>query len=729
MLRRSVSSGAIALAAGSVLVLYLRAAAGEGSFAFQPATDSFQATVLDCSRFIEAPTGRHGFVTAKGDRFVFQDGTPVRFWGGQMDAGGTKEQLDYTLRRMRRQGIDITRQHGLENLNARDAKTSLEYDATALDRLDYLIAKLGENGIYLTLDLDYPLIFRFRPGDNIPQLPEGGPAPGAEFVDDKVAAILHQRMTDLFSHYNPYTKKRWADDPTIAMVEVLNEDSLFFGDVAKSFHPELEEKFAAWLRQKYRDDAGLRRAWTVDGKSPLAEGQGIENQERVPLLRNGDFTEKHLAAHPEQKFLGQDQLRFCEELEERYFTSSRDTMRRAGLKAPVSGTNWQAHGFPTRVHMLGQSMLDYVDRHGYWDHPDGEGNLKWRIATARFHDLPMIKDVHPDQDRLNYLGVENLVIEKAWEQVLGMPMTISEWNTCLPNEYSLEGGGLMAAYGLLQGWDGALQFGYFSGDFRPSLGEGSFDMLGNQPQILQFPAIAAMWYRQDVKEAEVVAESVYDSESVYRWTEDRKPVPLWAALVGKVGYRLDGQPRKPVVQDVRPYWSAPSLTARSITGELSWNASTGVVHIDTARTQAVIGFLSAAPHDLEAVSLKSSNRFGAVWVTAMDGMEPVRSARHLLITAVGPARNTGMEYEQTDQMSRLGTPFWHLKNQGVGPALLEAIAGELRIKSGHAGEMKCWTLDVVGKRRDPVPLRLAAGIVVLQMRPEDKTVYYELSVE
>ena len=92
----------------------------------------------------------------------------------------------------------------------------------------------------------------------------------------------------------------------------------------------------------------------------------------------------------------------------------------------------------------------------------------------------------------------------------------------------------MAAYGLLQGWDGALQFGYFSGDFRRSLGEGSFDMLGNQPQILQFPAIAAMWYRQDVKEAEVVAESVYDSESVYQWTEDRKPVPLWAALVGKV---------------------------------------------------------------------------------------------------------------------------------------------------------------------------------------------------
>jgi hypothetical protein len=41
-------------------------------FAFRPARDDFQETILDCSRWVEAPTGRHGFVTAKGDRFVFE---------------------------------------------------------------------------------------------------------------------------------------------------------------------------------------------------------------------------------------------------------------------------------------------------------------------------------------------------------------------------------------------------------------------------------------------------------------------------------------------------------------------------------------------------------------------------------------------------------------------------------------------------------------------------------
>ena len=293
-------------------------------------------------------------------------------------------------------------------------------------------------------------------------------------------------------------------------------------------------------------------------------------------MRNTDYNEKYFQAHPERKLRAQDQMRFCLELEEQYWSGCRAVMRKAGIKVPVEATNWQGHGLATRVHMLGQSKLDYIDRHGYWDHPEGEGNLKWRIATARFHDLPMVKAVKADQDRLFYLGVGNLVTEKAWEQVLGLPMTISEWNTCLPNEYSLEGTGLMAAYGLLQGWDASLQFGYFSPDWPKALSGGSFDLLGNPPQILQFPAASVMWLRQDVKEADLVAESIYDPESVFALTEDRKPLPIAAALVGKVGYRFVEKNRPPVAKDISSYWDAKNLVAHSITGELTWDANEGI---------------------------------------------------------------------------------------------------------------------------------------------------------
>jgi hypothetical protein len=704
-------------------------------FAFEPAQDRFGPSVLDCSRWVEAPTGKHGFVTVKGDRFVFADGAPIRFLGAQIGSF-SKEQLDYAVRRMRRQGINITRMHGLENLNDRSGRTSFDYSKEGFDRLDYLIAKLGANGIYIILDVHYPLTYRFKPGDEVPGLPQGGPAPHAEFFNDKVASIMHRRMADVFTHLNPYTNKRYCDDPTLAAVEVLNEDSLFWGTIAQPFRQELEQKFADWLRVKYGDDAGLRKAWTVNGKSPLAEGEGLGPGQHISLLNNGSFNAKYFQAHPEQAVRGQDQMRFCLELEDKYWCASVAAMRKAGVKVPISATNWQAHGFATRVHMLGQSKLDYIDRHGYWDHPAGEGNLKWRIATALFHNQPMVKAVKPDQDTLIYLGRGNLVTEKAWEQVLGLPMTISEWNTCLPNQYSLEGTGLMAVYGLLQGWDGLLEFGYFSPDWRESLGSGSFDMLANPPQILQFPAVAALWHRQDVREAELIAESLYDpaaplrvGESVFGLDDDRKPVPIAAALIGKVGYRFVPQHREPVVKDIRPYWDPDRRIARSTTGELTWNASAGFVTVNTPRTQAVIGFLGTGPHALATATLRSPTNFGAVYVTAMDAEAPVESARRLLVTAVGPAKNTGMEYETTSQTSPLGVPYARLREAGKAPALLEAVTGQIEIRSRLAGQLKAWTLDVVGNRVREVPLAAKSDRVILDLRPESKTVYYEIATE
>jgi hypothetical protein len=287
----------------------------------------------------------------------------------------------------------------------------------------------------------------------------------------------------------------------------------------------------------------------------------------------------------------------------------------------------------------------------------------------------------------------------------------------------------MAVYGLLQGWDGLLEFGYFSPDWREGLGSGSFDMLANPPQILQFPAVAALWHRQDVREAELVAESLYDKESVFGLDDDRKPVPIAAALIGKVGYRFVPQRREPVVKDIRPYWDPDKRIARSTTGELIWNASDGFVTVNTPRTQAVIGFLGTGPRTLATVTLRSPTNFGAVYVTAMDAEAPIESARRLLVTAVGPAKNTGMEYEATSQSSPLGVPYSHLREAGKAPALLEVVTGQIEIRSRLAGQLKAWTLDVVGNRVREVLLAAKSDTVILSLRPELKTVYYEIATE
>ena len=508
---------------------------------FESPVDDFAPTALDCSRFIEMPTGKHGFLQVKGDGFAFEDGTPARFWGAQFGGGGRGgEGLDYAVKRLHKLGINIVRQHGLENLNARGADTVLAYNEQGFDRMDALIARLGQEGIYIILDTDYYLTV--RPND-VPGLPQGGKTQFLMFFNENVARIKQQRMKDVYTHMNPYTGKRWCDDPTVALIEVCNEDSLFWHGVdriAEPFKKELEDKFKDWLTKRYGDEAGLRKAWTMNGQVPLKDGEGLAADQRMAMMPMWQYETRDLPEFANMRVRGLDQLRFFLDLENAYYARSHKTLRDAGVKVPISGTNWKGGGFSTRVHMAGQATLDYVDRHGYWDHPQAasatEPNTTWRIATCRFNNLPMVKALIASQDPAQENNVGNLVLSKAWEQVLGLPMTASEWNTCLPNEYSLEGTGLMAAYGMLQGWDAPLQFSLGGGSFGSALGSGSFDMNGNPPQLLQYPAVMTMWHRHDVKEAPLVAEVVYTHDGMFEYAEDHRPLPLSAACVGKVGY-------------------------------------------------------------------------------------------------------------------------------------------------------------------------------------------------
>ena len=48
---------------------------------FEPSDLSPAGTAIDMSFLLDAPAGKHGKVKADGDRLVFEDGTPAKFWG------------------------------------------------------------------------------------------------------------------------------------------------------------------------------------------------------------------------------------------------------------------------------------------------------------------------------------------------------------------------------------------------------------------------------------------------------------------------------------------------------------------------------------------------------------------------------------------------------------------------------------------------------------------------
>ena len=66
----------------------------------------------------EKPAGKHGFLTVQGERFVFEDGTPVRFWGTNLNSGACFPEKDYAeklAKRLAAYGCNLVRLHQMDS--------------------------------------------------------------------------------------------------------------------------------------------------------------------------------------------------------------------------------------------------------------------------------------------------------------------------------------------------------------------------------------------------------------------------------------------------------------------------------------------------------------------------------------------------------------------------------------------------------------------------------------
>ena len=152
--------------------------------------------------------------------------------------------------------------------------------------------------------------------------------------------------------------------------------------------------------------------------------------------------------------------------------------------------------------------------------------------------------------------------------------------------------------------------------------------------------------------------------------------------------------------------------------------------VETARTEAWIGFVGGAVRRLSAAALETSTPFGAVYLTALDGQQAIPDARHILVTAVGRARNHGMAYGHAAGAGGDATGrMWHLQAVGEKPIMLQAVVGSVRVRTAHWSDLKAWELDNTGRRRGSIQLTRDNGFVTLPMQPRWAVVYYELSTE
>jgi hypothetical protein len=155
----------------------------------------------------------------------------------------------------------------------------------------------------------------------------------------------------------------------------------------------------------------------------------------------------------------------------------------------------------------------------------------------------------------------------------------------------------------------------------------------------------------------------------------------------------------------------------SSTGELRHDAALGRFEVDTPRTQGTISFATEQAISLSSTKIEQKSPFGVIIVTALDE-QPIAASKHLLVTALGNAVNSGM----TLTSNRAG-----FVDVGHAPILVEPIVGRVTITSQVAGGAHCYPLEASGVRKAEIPLAQQAGALVLELAAANQTMHYEIT--
>ena len=111
----------------------------------------------------------------------------------------------------------------------------------------------------------------------------------------------------------------------------------------------------------------------------------------------------------------------------------------------------------------------------------------------------------------------------------------------------------------------------------------------------------------------------------------------------------------------------------SDTGELIWSgaaAKQGLVQVDTARSQALVGFARDQAKTTRNLALRTTTPFCALTLSSLDD-QPIAGASRLLLTATAQVANTGMRWNAARKS---------LEDWGTPPARIEVVRGTAVLK-------------------------------------------------
>lgn len=535
----------------------------------------------------EKPAGKRGFLKAVQDTLVFDDGTPARFWGTNLTAYtlfGTIRREDVRLqaRRLSQLGFNLVRLHHHDSpwvnpnvFGDKSPDTKTVSDAM-LERLDWWIKCLKDEGIYIWLDLHVQRHFKSGDGiDDFDEISKGkatADLKGYNYVNASIEAAMQRFNEAYVNHINQFTGLRTKDDPAIIAMLLTNENDIthHFGNAL------LPDKRVPRHNALY-----------------MAQAEKFAVQYGLPK----DRTWRSWEHGPSKLFLNN--------LENSFNVSMIGQLRALGVKAPVVTTS--SFGGSPLSSLPALTKGDMIAVHSY----GGTGELE-----------------------RNPMYGANLMHWMAAAQVAGRPLSVPEWNVSpfpAPDRHAIPL--YIAASARLQGWDAIMQYAYSQQALTNSGGPSNWHAFNDPALIATLPAAALLYRRGDVREAattyafaptraQLFDQSISPANAVALRT---------AAEKGKLVIVLPATRELPWLEPSPIAAGAKMITdphlslidgnaseAVSDTGELRRDWDQGIYTIDTPRTQAAMGWIGGKDIRLADVDIGVTTRNATVAVQSLD---------------------------------------------------------------------------------------------------------------
>ena len=681
----------------------IEAVPGDDWIPFKNLLDIEKGSALDFSGmgFQDAPAGKYGWLKAVGGHFEFErkPGVARRFYGVNLvvDAVCPEKSLaDALVTRLVRLGYNTIRIHHHEKpILKKNGRAGIVFNDDALDRMDYLIAKAIEAGLYITTDL-----FVSRPvawkaiGENREGFMTMFEYKSLLVLGHAGAMADWERFTRAWlGHVNPYTGRSLANEPALITLGLVNE-----GHLGMAWHfvkdmPVAQEKWERWLQ------SGRAAEFGID-KSSVPK--------RVKAI--GSFRDTTPAFSL-----------FAADLEREKIETMRKVVRDMGYRGLLFNDN-NGPKYAARQ-LVRDDACDVVDVHFYIDHPSFLG-VNWTAPYA-------LEGANP------FFAKRYAIATVCSERLYGKPFTVTEWQHASVARYRSTAGLLVGAVAAGQDWSALWRFAYAHGA-KALETEGarveSFDLSGDPVKQATDRTFALLYLRGDmpvfknrmtfgVTKCSLNPESgkalCIDLPGWSRRTMFESQIGSTVALEGTLpdgGVPIE---RAITMQD-------PPKGRLPVKSALKVDEATGAFSLVTPRTCGGFaeagGKVSAGP-----LAFSVSGYMATVSASSLDG-KPLASSSRILVTHLTDVSGEGARFanERHTMILDYGRPGTSLMRTGSARIAL-ALAG-LGAAGKGASPYRVYALDTSGRRDSEVSAVVRKGHLMFtaEAKPGSAHLYYEV---